>query len=34
MDAVLRIVLALLVISRKGKRSVVSVAGETRIKHG
>ena len=28
------IVLALLVISRKGKRSVVSVAGETRIKHG
>lgn len=28
------IVLALLVISRKGKRSVVSVAGETRIKYG
>ena len=28
------IVLALIVISRKGKRSVVSVAGETRIKHG
>lgn len=27
------IVLALVVISRKGKRSVVSVAGETRVKH-
>lgn len=28
------IVLALIVISRKGKRSLVSVAGETRVKHG
>ena len=28
------IVLALIVISGKGKRSVVSVAGETRIKQG